>query len=706
MARKARSNVKLFRTLLLVALVFSVIAVVGLFLFGKAGLNRNPPKEDAQTKAGKNLTLIGEDFDYAFTEGERPIFHIRGKSVKVDKEGTLYLEGVGLTLYDREGRVFHVESKKASFNRESNEGALQGSVVLKGPENLELRTARLDLRQKGERVISHGPTEIRYAGKYVAHAGKLQVDLPSEEYLLQGGARVESLPGAETPVLMTAQRMLYERKKHWIRIEGGANLKRGQDWITARRIFGNLTDDETALKFVHAFWDIRGETRAAAQAGGAPTATRVRFSGKDLAVVFQPEANQVRRVQLEGPLEGGKATLESIAPGVTRTLTARRIEGVLAQGVLSGAEAFGGVDIKENARIDGKPVTRTASGQRATAEFRPDGQISGAVLNSNVSYRDSQVTAEGTRATVAMDEDRAEFFGAPVTVTSDRGRVEAPRMVYNTDQKIVQARGGVKAVMQKVEETALAGTPLSEGEGPVHVESQEAFWRQEPSSFLFRGDVRAWRGENLLLTPELKGDKAADQLLASGGVKTLWFPTGKENAGKNGKAGGKPAPGAAAKPRPSMVQVVANEMNYQDKKGVLIYTGNVRMDQEGKTLACQRLEVEMDDDHQAETMTCTGDTKVNDPKVGRRIEGQKAVYHVGLRQVDILGDPVVMRDKEGNQVRGKRALYFIDDGRVEVKGKDEAAPGAPAATPPATAPTPAAPTPAPSPTPPPQGSGG
>jgi LPS export ABC transporter protein LptC/lipopolysaccharide transport protein LptA len=665
-----------------VALVLAVLAVVGLFLFGKAGLNRNQPQEDAQAKGGKNLTLIGEDFDYTFTEGERPIFHIRGESVKADKEGILYLDGVGLTMYDEQGRVFHVESKKASFNRESNEGALQGQVVLKGPDNLELRTARLDLKQKGERVISHGPAEIRYGGKYVAHAGKLQIDLPTEEYLFQGGAKIESLPGAETPVLVTAQRMLYERKQRFIRIEGGANLRRGEDWLTARRIFGNLNDDESGLKFVHAFWDVRGEMRAVTPVGGTPTATRTRFSGQDLAVAFQPEGNQARRVQLEGK-GGSRVTLESVAPAMTRTLTARRIEGVLAQGVLSGAEAFGGVDIRENSRVDGKPgappIVRQASGQRATAEFRPDGQITTATLNIGVTYRDPQVTASGNRVALEMDEKRGEFFGSPVVITTDRGRVESPRVVYNTDQQIVHARAGVKAMLQKVEETALAGTPLSEGEGPVHVESQEAFWRQEPSSFLFRGDVRAWRGENLLLAPELKGDKAADQLTATGGVKTLWFPTEKQAKGK------------PAGQRPSMVQVVAREMNYQDQKGVLVYTGNVRVDQEGKTLACQRLEVEMDAEHQAETMTCTGDTKVNDPKVGRRIEGQRAVYHVGRRQVDVFGDPVVMSDKEGNQVRGRRAVYYIDDGKVEVKGKDEAAP---AATPAAPAGTPT-PTPAP-----------
>ncbi|HEY7213982.1 MAG TPA: LPS export ABC transporter periplasmic protein LptC [Thermoanaerobaculia bacterium] len=685
MPRKARSPVAGFRKLLLAALVLLVLAVVGLFLFGRAGLHREAPAHEAETKAGKGMTLIGEDFDYTFTEGKRPIFHIRGESVKADREGTLFLDGVALTLYDREGQVYHVESRKASFNREENEGALQGDVLLKGPANLELRTARLDLKQKGNRVVSRGAAEIRYGGKYVVHAGKLQFDLPDEVYVLQEGATVESIPGAATPVSLSAQRLLYERKKRWIRVEGGANLRRGQDWLSARRIFGNLSEDESTLKFVHALWDIKGETRASVQpAGGAPQPTRVRFGGKDLAVLFQPEGNQVRRVELEGPLEGGKASLEAVGPGVVRTLTARRIEGMLAAGVLSNAEAFGGVEIRETSRPPDKPpVVRQANGQRASASFRPDGQLATVNLDRNVVYRDGPVTATGNHGSLNLDEGRGEFAGAPVTIVSDRGQMEAPRVVYNTDQRIASARGGVKAVLQKVEETALSGTPLSEGEGPVHVESQEAFWRQQPSSFLFRGDVRAWRGENLLLAPELRGDKEADQLTAGGGVKTLWFPTPEQTAKVNepgGRRQGNQPKGTGGQPR-SRIQVLAADMSYQQKAGVLVYSGNVRVDQEGKTLSCQRLQVDLDKDHQAETMTCTGDTKLNDPKVGRRVEGQRAIYHVAQRQVDFFGDPVVMSDRDGNQVRGKRALYFIDDGRVEVKGKDEAAPAAAAPSP-------------------------
>ena len=78
MVRKARSPVAAIRKLLLAVLVLCVAGVAGLFLFGKAGLRREPPSQEGEARGGKNMTLIGEDFDYTFTEGERPIFHIKG----------------------------------------------------------------------------------------------------------------------------------------------------------------------------------------------------------------------------------------------------------------------------------------------------------------------------------------------------------------------------------------------------------------------------------------------------------------------------------------------------------------------------------------------------------------------------------------------------------------------------------------------------
>jgi LPS export ABC transporter protein LptC/lipopolysaccharide transport protein LptA len=687
MARKPRIFIATLRKLLLLALVLTVVAVVGLFWFGRSGREpRRAVEEEEARRTRQGTTLIGEDFDYTFTEREKPIFRIRGESVRADEKGVVYLNGVGVTIYDKQGRPYHVESRKASFQRETNEGLLQGQVFLRGPEGLELRTARLDLKRKGQLLVApRDPVEIRYGGKYVVTSNRLEVDLPRDEYRLQGRVRLRTVPGAPgEPASLIAQRLVYERPQRWLRVEGDSELRHGSDWLKARRITAKLTPDETGLHFVRALWGVTGETRATAAdpaGGGGAQPTTVRFRGRDLAAVLRPEGDEVRRMDLEAGNQG-KALIESTGGGLTRTMRAKRFEGLLAQGVLTSAHAFGGVEIREVARGRGAEGMREAEGRRAEAAFLPDGQLTAVELIGDVLYRDPQVNAAGNRGSLDLEAGRGEFMGNPVTITSERGRVQAPRVVYNTDTQIVQARGGVRAVLERVSETALAGSPLGEGQGPVMVESQEAFWKQEPSSFIFRGDVRAWRGENLLLAPELRGDRTQETLVATGGVKTRWLPDSDVSLAAK-PAAEKPQAGSV-QPSRAPIEVAAGEMTYRQGSGVLNYVGNVRVNQQAKTLTCQNLQVELEeagakeDEREVETMTCTGDAKLNDPQAGRKVEGQKAVYHVAERRVEMTGDPVTMLDREGNVLRGRRLFYFIDDGKVEMKGASAQAP-APAA---------------------------
>jgi LPS export ABC transporter protein LptC/lipopolysaccharide transport protein LptA len=658
MARRA-TNIARLRFLLLAVLVVAVAAVVGLFMFGRAGQKSGQKQPESETTAGKGVTLIGEDFDYTFTEKERPIFRIKGDSIKADREGTLFLEGVEVTFYDIQGNPYHVESKQASFNRASNEGLLEGEVVLKGPSQLELRTAQLQISEGGHILVCPQPVEIRYVGLYVAKGNQLRVDLPQEVFSLEGDARVDSLPGAEQPVAATAERAIYERHRKLLRIEGSAHLRRGPQNVQAQRISAYLSEDEGSLVFVRALWDVAGGS-----AGGSGS-TQVHFAGRDLAVMLQPQGNELRQVDLEGESDK-RARIETAGGGIQRTMTALRFEGILAEGVLTKATGFTGVDILETTRgEDGKPRVREAHGRRADATFRPDGHLAKVLLDNEVTFKEPQMSAAGNRATVDFEANQGDFFGTPVTAQSEKGKVNAPHLVYDTARQILNAQGGVRAVLEKVADSELAGSPLAEGEGPVQVESKEAFYRQEPSSFLFRGDVRAWRGENLLLSQELLGDKTKDSLTATGGVKTLWIPTDQAGAA----AGKTAAPKTKTEPRRSPIQVVASEMVYLQGTRLITYTGAVRVEQEGKTLECQKLDVQMDEKRKPQKMTCTGQVKLNDPKAGRTIEGQTAVYLLDQRQVEITGDKVTMKDKDGNQVQGRRVLYSIDDGKVQVQGK-------------------------------------
>lgn len=669
MARPAGTFVSTLRKILLLALAVILLALGGLLLFGRAGLDRDRPRDQAaETPAGPGMTLVGEDFDYTFTEREKPIFRIRGDSVRADENDKVYLDGVRLTVYDEQGRPFHVESKRATFSRETNEGELAGSVLLKGPGNLELRTEKLDLKDRGQVIVTQGGVEIRYGGLYLARAERMRVDLPEDLYVLAGQVRVETLPGAVPPASLACERLAYDRSVRSLHVEGNAVLTRGPDQLKARRMTADLTADETGLTFVRAFWGFSGRARAnLASLGTQAGRTLVQFEGKHLAVLLLPESGQARKVEMEAQRKS-KAVISSSEPGLTRTLRAFRFEGFLENGVLAYVEAFGGVTVDEEARR-GKapPKLRHAEGDRAEARFTPAGRVATVTLNGGVRFDDGQVEATGTRATIDLEANRGEFLGVPVEIVSPRGTVRAPRVVYNTENEVVTARGGVRAVLV-ADDDALAGSALAGGgEEPVKVESQEAFWRQKPSSFVFRGDVRAWRGDNLLLAPELRGDQEKDWLTASGGVKSLFVPEPEKAEPES-----KPAPRAP-------IEVTAAEMVYQQGSGVLTYSGDVRVEQEGRILVCQRLDVELEKRaavadgadggrREVETMTCSGQTKLNDPQTGRKIEGDKAIYQTVLRKIEVIGNPVILRDRDGNKVQGRRLLYDLADGKVEVKG--------------------------------------
>ena len=517
MARRT-TTIRRLRTLLLLALVLTLAAVGGLFMFGRAGKSGSPrPIDEGDTKAGEGTTLIGDDFDYTFTERERPIFRIRGDSIRADREDTLFLDGVGVTFYDENRQAYHVESKQASFNRADNEGRLQGEVLLRGPSGLELRTAQLQIRNNGKMLFMPKPVELKYASRYIVTGDRMRVDLQDEVFVLNGNARINSVPGTEPAVAGSSERAIYERGKRLLRIEGKARLQRGRQRLAAQRITGFLTPDEGGLSFVRALWDVSGQTADLRE--GSAGNTLVTFKGKDLAVMLQPEANQVRKVELDGTTRD-LAVVQTSGDGVVRTLTAPRLEGVLAEGVLSQAEALGGVELEETTRAgrsaSGKPEVRRATGRRADATFRPDGQLENVTLLHEVTFQDPQIKARGNRAALDLDASRGELFGQPVELESEKGSLRAPRIVYNTESEIVNAQGGVRAVLTQTTSQDLAGSPLAQGEGPVHVESREAFWRQEPSSFIFRGDVKSWRGENLMLSSELRGEPDANRLTASG----------------------------------------------------------------------------------------------------------------------------------------------------------------------------------------------
>lgn len=647
------------RRVLLVVMGLLLAAIVGLYLFGRAGQQEIPGGTDTtpgETPQGE-ITLVGEDFEFTHSEGEKPIFRIRGRSVRADRSGTVYLEGVGLTLYDGQGAGYEISGTSASFNRETRQADLDGEVELRGPDNASLTTAGLDLAQRGRMLESTGPVRFTYL-QLTGRADRMRIDRERDVYILAGNVEVDSLPDAEVRASLRAKRVVFERNGHLLRAEGDVVIERDGDRIEAALVNAFMDDANESFLFLRARWSVLGRMQVPGDGGRV-----IRFRGRSLAVL-RDVAGLPQTAELEGT-PTLPAALESPSPATAdRPATVQRIvAGYIladfANGTIASVRAFNQPQLVEvDPSLEGEAgELRRLEGGRMLAGFAADGELVRLTADEQVRFRDSEVTASGDRAVYDVPADKAEFFGQPVRLNGQRGELLAPKVSYERAIGLIFAQEGVRALAEQAEDVGFGGTPLSEGDGPVRIESKEALWRDTPRSALFRGDVRAWRGENLLLAQAVRADEVegGEKLVASGSVRTVWIPAPADD-------------GEAAADGP--VEVTANTLTYQraatpgDDR--MIYEGRVRAEQAERDLSCRRLEIELTEEGEAESLTCIGDAVLNDRRAGNSARGRRALYDLTSRTVTMLGEPVTLNKNDGAQVQGARVVYDLATGTARV----------------------------------------
>ena len=194
------------------------------------------------------MALIGEDFDYTFTEGERPIFRIRGDEHPRRPRGDHLPRPGRAHALRRAGRALPRREPRGELQPAHQRGAAAGQRRAQGARRAELRTPVLQLRDKGKLLVSTQPVRIRYGDRFAATAERLRVHRPQELFVLQGGVSVHSLPGAETPLALTADRLLYERSAACSRPKARPCFDRGGDHLEAQRVNAFLDQDESGAR--------------------------------------------------------------------------------------------------------------------------------------------------------------------------------------------------------------------------------------------------------------------------------------------------------------------------------------------------------------------------------------------------------------------------------------------------------------------------
>ena len=452
-----------------------------------------------------------------------------------------------------------------------------------------------------------------------------------------------------------SQRLAYDRDAKLLRLEGNVELRRAGSEIRARRLALKLAEDENTLAFARAYWEVEGRLEQESSEG-VPRA--VELSGNELSILFVEGTDQPLKAELEG--DGTRLAMLTFDDGLglKQRIQSDYLLADFDQGNPRLTQAFDRVQIDEFVAIAPEPVLRRICADSAEASLLASGDIDEVRLLGDVEVQDGESHAHGDRVRAEFATDgEVELVGDLARVWSPQGRLEAPRIVHNRATGEIHAGEPVSAWVEGVGQ--LSPTGLETGSEPIRVQGREAVWSEAAQTVLFRGDVRAWQGENFMLADELLGDTTASTLTATGSVRTTWHPEPEKTP--------KDVEGLPAEP----LEVDAPKLVYDQKAGVLTYSGGVQAVQGLRLIRCQELLANQAEGGGVGEITCRGQVLIDDKKSGNTVAGDVAVYNPTSRSARVTGRPVVLKDSKGTEIRGPVVVYDFVTATAQIQSEPE-----------------------------------
>jgi lipopolysaccharide transport protein LptA/LPS export ABC transporter protein LptC len=666
-----------------IALGVAAVLAVGLGVLWRLGRTAKVEMTRSDTESTQGATEVGKGFDHTITHEGKPLLRIRGQRDRYDKEGNLHVEEVLITAYQEDGSRYEVAADVATYNLQEKQAILEGHVSLAGPEGFALRTKKLVLKQGGRWLVSDSQVNFQYGTDppMAGRAQELHAQVNRGEFVLSGGVGIRSMgaaavQGEQEPFSMSAQVVVFERTLHQLRADGKVQLKYGGSHMDADRLAVHLSPTDNRLQFVRARWGVRAEFH------DVDEQNRPSFlvaEGDSLAVLFDDAGKVPTRFELEGDGKQQVHMRRGADNGEAFDLVASQADAHLVGGRLTTAEASGGVTVVNEG---GGTPRRQLSSRNAHAEFS-SGTLAQLEVRGNV-HASEPGRGDLTADRAVVTGGQTDAWGSPVRLESPKGQLRAPHVTYTREGALAHAVDGVEALIPPGKDNPMSETPIASGNEPVQVQAQEAFWRDEPRSFLFKGKVRAWSGDRVLRAEQLRGDAAQQQLTAAGSVQTVWFmPAPKAEApaaaATPAVAPTPTAPAQGSGPKQAgaqrQVRVESDTLVFSDAEHQLTYDGNVRVVDGERTMHSKTLVVDLTAKGQAKRMTATGEVKLEAPAEGRTITAERAVYDVETRRIVFRGSPVTLQDKKGGNLTGKQAVYSMETGKVRVTANEEEGPG-------------------------------
>ena len=542
------------------------------------------------------------------------------------------------------------------------------------------------------------------------NAGRLRYDKESGTVTLagsleifQGDRRLEAQQG--TVSLNSENRVTHvilEAGVHGLDTSAGAVIE-----ISARRLEGVLDPVHGQLKSIVAEGGSRVESR---QKGGT-----TRLTAQRVDLVFEGLHPQPKGGSAKGDVElvadaSGPAGAAGGSAGLTgradhRSLSAGQVDFTFRAGgrslknaqtvgpgklVLSSADAKGGartitagqfqMEFDNRSRLEtllGLARTRIlfepspqappgtlpqeTTAERLEAKFDPALETPRSMIQKgDFHFREGDRQALADQATYLDQTQVMTLTGHPQAWDSDTK--------MKAEQILIDLRGDTAEGVGKVESSYMGGTTGTgggRGVAPTNVLAERVKVQWKNQILHYEGQVRAWRGQDVVESPSLDVYRAERRLRSGYKVLSSHLQPASKVPGKAAAAGSK------QETRP--VTVRADRLEYFDSERRARYQGNVELLTEGTTLKADRLDIYFSsgkNGEPGEVDHAVAEGKVQVVQPGRRATGEHAEYFAAPGKIIVTGGPPVLYDKEKGLTTGQRLTFFLHDDSLSVDGGD------------------------------------
>ncbi|MBP7148002.1 MAG: LPS export ABC transporter periplasmic protein LptC [Acidobacteria bacterium] len=624
--------------LVLAALAASVVAEV----LRSSPRSAEPVASQPPTRPDETAHLEG-GFTWSVARDGKPLLDLRAASLVGTEGGTSFLEGVHqVRIYTEDGRAVLLGARRGRLERVGTAPAagdtdlrvaLEGGVVVQDPDGTELRTERI-VYETATRIM-RSDTPVTVVSPELHADAESAVYRPDMRLIEATGALKLELLGAN-PVQVDAARARY-------RLAAGEIIF--DEPFRARMQGRTLLSGPGSLTLPREGRSGRFSGEGPVVASGSTATGSWQMVGTALRVDGST-ANDVAHAELAGP--ASLVTRSSSRDGLQNaTLRARewKIDSRPGSSHATGGPGFDGVLLLPAA---GGPERYLVGGEWIDLRGGAHGIESVVARNRVVLTGRDGERAEGAHVTWERREPSlVALSGSPARARRSGDLLEAPRLRLLRDRGLLVGEDGALA---EIANMSRSGGALFGGDEPVRVRSQRVTIPDDPAApIVFEGPVQAWQGQSTLRAENMQYLRAANRLIAEGGVNL------RSEVGEG--------------ERRRTVRLQSAKLDYRAGERVAELTGGATYEEPSGRVAAREMTLRLAPKGGLENLEARGEVTL----AGRGANGEadRLVWDGGeAGSVLLIGETrqVTLRSPNGEITRSSRVRYHPQDGRVESEG--------------------------------------